>query len=184
MRPLKLVEEGLSEPQKVTIVNGNLNFFSTANVDKNNPLAALAATAKVPQGTGSLIVIILPASQPKPPFSVVVVDDSPKSFPWGESKAVNLTPLDFGLEVGDQKVVIPGGKITAVPKVTKLDEYNRAQTNFYYKQGEQWVVASERQMQYLPTIRRLFLIYKMPDALAPDVRTILDQPPPVFDKPR
>ncbi len=184
MRPLKLVEEGLSEPQKVTIANGSLNLFSTANVDKTNPQAALAATAKVPQGVSSLIVIILPGSQPKPPFSMVVLDDSPKSFPWGESKAVNLTSLEFGLEIGDQKVVVPGGKITAVPKVTKLDEYNRAQTNFYYKQGEEWVVASERQLQYLPTLRRVFLIYKMPDGLAPDVRTILDQPPPVFDKPR
>ncbi|MEO5713731.1 MAG: hypothetical protein ABIT37_09615 [Luteolibacter sp.] len=184
MVPLKLVEEGLSEPQKVTVENGSLNLFTTANVDKNNPQASLAATVKVGDGVTSLIVIILPGSQSKPPFRMIALDDSPKSFPWGESKAVNLTPVDFALEVGDQKLLLPGGKITAVPKVTKVDEYNRAQTNFYYKDGEQWVVASERPMQYVATLRRLFLIYKTPNALAPDVRTVIDQPPPVFDKPR
>lgn len=72
------------------------------------------------------------SSNPPPPL-----DGDPKSFPWGESKAVNLTPVDFALEVGDQKVLLPGGKITAVPKVTQVDEYNRAQTNFYYKQADQ-----------------------------------------------
>ncbi len=184
MVPLKLVEEGLSEPQKVTVENGSLNLFPTAIVDKNNPQASLAATVKVAEGASSLIVIIVPNSQSKPPFRIVTVDDSPKNFPWGECKAVNLTPVDFALEIGDQKLLLPGGKVTPVPKVTKLDEYNRAQTNFYYKQGEQWVVAAERQMQYVATLRRLFLIYKNQNALAPDVRTIVDQPQPVPDKPR
>ncbi len=183
MAPLKLAEEGLTDPQKVTPENGSLNLFSTATVDKNNPQASLAATVKIPAGSNRLIVIILPGGKGSPPYRMVVLDDDPKSFPWGESRAINLTSVDFALEVGDQKVLLPGGKITAVPKVTKVDEYNRAQTNFYYKQEDQWVVAAEREMQYVAMLRRVFLIYKTPDALAPDVRTILDQPPPVFEKP-
>ncbi|MEO5716042.1 MAG: hypothetical protein ABIT37_21355 [Luteolibacter sp.] len=184
MQPLKLAEEGLTESQKVPVENGSLNLFTTATVDKNNPQASLAATVKVAEGAGSLIVIILPSAEGTPAYRLVTLDDSPKAFPWGESKAINLTPVEFALEVGDQKLALPAGKITVVPKVTKLDEYNRAQTNFYYKEGDQWVVAAERQMQYVATLRRIFLIYKSPGALAPDVRTIIDQPPPVFDKPR
>jgi len=183
MEPLKLAEEGLTDPQQVTTDHGTLNLFSSATVDPQNPLASLAATVKVPQGFGRMIVIILPAPQGLPPYRMVVLGDDAKSFPWGESKVVNLTPVDFALEVGDQKLVLPGGKITAVPKVTHVDEYNRAQTNFYYKQADQWVVAVERQMQYVGTLRRVFLIYKTPQALAPDVRTLVDPLPPVMRKP-
>ena len=92
-----------------------------------------------------------------------------------------MTPMDFALEVGDQKVLLPGGKITPVPKVTKLDEYNRAQTNFYFRESNRWVVAAERQMQYVDALRRVFLIFKSPGALAPDVRTVIDRPPPVLE---
>ncbi|MEO5915375.1 MAG: hypothetical protein ABIS50_14170 [Luteolibacter sp.] len=182
MTLLKLAEEGLTDSQKVTVENGSLNLFTTPTVDKNNPQAGLAATVKIPAGPNSLIVIILPAPHGTPSYRMMVLDDDVKSFPWGESKAVNLTSVDFALEVGGQKILLPGGKITPVPKVTKLDEYNRAQTNFYYKQEDQWVVAAERQMQYSNMLRRVFLIYKLPNALAPDVRTIVDTPPPVFDK--
>ena len=179
--PLKLAEEGFTEPQMVLVQNGSLNFFTTATVDSKNPLASLAATVKVPAGPSRLIVIIVPAAQGTPPYRLVVFDDAATSFPWGESKAVNLTPVDFALEVGGQKVLLPGGKITAVPKVTQVDDYNRAQTNFYYKQADQWVVAAERQMQYVATLRRVFVIYKTPSALAPDVRTLVDQPPAVVE---
>jgi hypothetical protein len=179
--PLKLADEGFTEPQKITPENGSLNLFSSATVDKNNPQASLAATVKVPPGATSLIVIIIPAPQGTP-YRMAVLEDDPKSFPWGQSKAVNLTPVDFALEVGEHKISIPSGKIIPVPKVTKLDEYNRTQTNFYYKQGNQWVVAAERQMQYVGTLRRVFLIYKAPAAVGPDVRTIVDQPPPDFEK--
>lgn len=182
--PLKLAEEGLTESQRVPVENGSLNLFTSPTVDKIHPQAGLAASVKIAPGANSLIVIILPAPGETPAYRMVTLDDGAKAFPWGESKAINLTSVDFALEAGDQKLLLPSGQITPVPKVTKLDEYNRAQTNFYYKEGAQWVVAAERQMQYIATLRRLFLIYKAPSALAPDVRTIVDRPAPVFDKTR
>lgn len=183
--PLKLADEGLSESQKFSVENGNFNLFTSAPVDKANPQDALAATIKIPAGLSRLIVIIVPAAQGTvPPYRMVVIDDDPKSFPWGGSKVVNLTPSELSLEVGDQKLPLPGDKVTAVPKVTKLDEYNRAQTNFFYKQNDQWVIASELQMQYLDTLRRVFVIYHTPDASAFQVRAIVDQRSPVPANPR
>lgn len=181
--PLNLAEEGISEAQKVSTEDGYLNLFSSPTVEKNSPQANLAAAVKVASSSSSLIVLIFPAPRAIPPYRMLVLDDDPKSFPWGQGKAVNLTSVDFALKVGEHKLPIPGGKITTVPKVTKLDEYNRAQTDFYYKQDDQWVVAAERQMQYVGTLRRLFLIYKDPLALAPEVRTIVDEPPPDLGKP-
>lgn len=183
--PLNLAEEGLTESQKVTIENSSLNLFTASTVDKAKPLANLAATVKVPVGASSLIVIIVPtAPGTVPPYRMVVVADEPKSFPWGESKAVNLTSVDCSLEIGDQKLPLPGDQVTAIPKVTKLDEFNRAQTNFYHKQNDQWVVVAERQMQYVATLRRVFVIYQTLGALVPEVRTLVDQKPAVPDKRR
>ncbi|MEO5714331.1 MAG: hypothetical protein ABIT37_12665 [Luteolibacter sp.] len=184
--PLKLADEGLTESQKVSTENGDLNLFTSATVDKANPLAGLAATIKIPTGPSRVIVIIVPAAPGTvPPYRMVVIDDDPKSFPWGESKAVNLTPVDLSLEVGDQKLLLPGGgKVTAVPKVTKVDEYNRAPTNFSYKQNDQWVIAAELQLQYVATLRRVFVITDTPDASALQVRSIVDQRPPVSIKSR
>ena len=183
--PLNLADEGLSESQKVTLENGSLNLFTTATVDMASPFASLAATVKVPVGASRLIVIIVPAAPGTvPPYRMVVVADEPKSFPWGESKAVNLTSVDCSLEIGDQKLLVPSDQVTAVPKVTKLDEFNRAQTNFYHKQNDQWVVVAERQMQYVATLRRVFVIYQTLGALVPEVRTLVDQKPAVPDKHR
>lgn len=175
--PVKLTSEGLGEAQKWPVENGNLNLFSSAKVDKNKPLANLAATVKVPTGQGRAIVVILPAGKATPPYRLVLIPDDPKTFPWGQSKAVNLTPTEFAIEAGEHKLPLPSGKVTEIPKVTKVDEFNRAQTNFYFKQDKRWAIAAERQMQYLPALRRVFLIYQSPGALAPDVRTIVDQLP-------
>ena len=185
MVPLNLADEGLTDPQKVETENGSLSIFTSDAIDKSNALASLGATIKIPPGSARFIVIVVPANPgTKTPYQILLLEDDPKSFPWGESRVVNLTPVDFALEVSDQKLRLPGGKITAVPKVTKVDEYNRAQTDFYYKQGEQWVVAAQREMTYVNGLRRVFVIYKTPGALAPDVRTLVDQLPAVVDKPR
>lgn len=176
---VKLLAEGLGESQKLSIDKGTLNLFSSATVDAANAKTSLMASIKLPPAAGSLIVIILPA--PKggtTPYSGIALSDDPKSFPWGESKVVNLTPVEFAIEAGEHKVPLPAGKITAVPKVTKVDEYLRAQTNFFYKLDNQWVIAAERPMQYANALRRVFLVFKAENALAPDVRTIVDQPPP------
>lgn len=176
---VKLVAEGLGEPQKLPVENGALNLYSSATVAPENAKKSLLASIKLPAASGSLIVIILPAPKgAAAPYSGIALSDDTGSFPWGESKAINLTPVEFAIEVGEHKVPLPAGKITAVPKVTKLDEFSRAQTNFFYKKDNQWVIAAERQMQFANTLRRVFLVYKTENALAPDVRTIVDQPPP------
>ena len=61
-----------------------------------------------------------------------------------------------------------------MPPVTKVNEFNMAQTNFYYQQGEAWVVFTERQLQYLDASRRLFIIHATPGALQPTITTIVD----------
>jgi hypothetical protein len=70
-----------------------------------------------------------------------------------------------------------------VPPVTKVNEFNMAQTNFFYQQGEAWVVFTERQLQYLDASRRLFIIHATPGALQPTITTIVDIMPTLTPKP-
>jgi len=158
--------------------NDKGDIFTSDTVDPKKPLANLAATAKIPSGAKSLIAVIVPSGKQSPPYSMVLINDGTRSFPWGGSKALNLTQVDFAIEAGEHKLALPGGKLTDVPEVTKLNEYNRAQTNFHYRQGENWLLAAERQMQYDPKLRRIFIIYLSPSAIAPDVLTIVDHRPP------
>jgi hypothetical protein len=58
--------------------------------------------------------------------------------------------------------------------VSKKDEFNMAQTNFYYKEKDAWVPFIERQLQYVDTTRRIFLVYLTPGSTQPFVTTIVD----------
>lgn len=178
MLPLDFAQENLSQALAAPEADGSISLFTSDTVDPKEPLANLAATAKIPSGAKSLIAVIVPSGKQSPPYSMVLINDGTRSFPWGGSKALNLTKVDFAIEAGEHKLALPGGKLTDVPEVTKLNENNRAQTNFHYRQGENWLLAAERQMQYDPKLRRIFIIYLSPSAIAPDVLTIVDHRPP------
>lgn len=176
---LNLVAEGLSKPQIATPVNGNLVLYTQAQVDPKNPEASLAASIKIPENIKRAVVIIFPAAKEtdKPPYRMVVLDDSPTVFKKGESRAINLTTVEAAMQAGEHKLSLPSGKVTAVPAVSKVDEFNMAQTNFYYKEAESWVPFTERQLQYLDTTRRIFLLYLTPGSKQPFVTTIVDNQP-------
>lgn len=138
-----------------------------------------AALAKVPGEWSSAIAIILPGAtkDATPPYRVLLLDDSTKGFPWGSSQAVNLLSIDGAIQAGEHKLILQAGKTTAVPAVHKVNEFNIAQTNFHYKQGEQWVPFTERQLQYVDEMRRVFLIHATPGSQRPFVTTLVDHKP-------
>jgi hypothetical protein len=104
----------------------------------------------------------------------LLIDDSAKAFPAGESRVLPLITVETAIQAGEHKLSVPPGKITKVSPVKKVDEFNMAQTNFYYKQGEAWVPFTERQLQFLDAYRRIFIIHATPGALQPTVTTIVD----------
>ena len=61
-----------------------------------------------------------------------------------------------------------------VPPVSKVNEFNMAQTHFYFQQGNSWMAFTERQLQYLDAWRRLFIVHATAGALTPTVTTIVD----------
>lgn len=176
---LNLAMEGLGEPQTITLPKGVLLLYSSSTIDSTKPLANLLASAAVPEGLKQAIVFILPAAEEgKPPYKLMVLNDSAAAFPRGESRVVNLTRLPLALRAGEHSLEIAPAKIVAVPRVTKLNAMNQAQTSFYRKADKEWVLLSERPMQFTATLRNIFLIYLMPNVEEPQIRTLIDTSAP------
>ena len=169
-RPKDLSEALLTLP-----VNGSLVLYDKASIDPENPAESLAASVKLPPNIKQAIVMVLPAPAGKnPAYRMLVIDDSEKAFPRGESRVLSLVGVETAIQAGEHRLPVHPGKITRVNPVRKVNEFNMAQTNFYYQQGGSWVAFAERQLQYLDACRRLFIIHATPGALQPTVTTIVD----------
>lgn len=167
--------QDLTEPLSMLPVNGSLVLYDKAAIDPENPAASLAASVILPPNLKRAVVIVLPAPAGKnPAYRMLVIEDSAKAFPPGESRVLPLVGVETAIEVGEHKLPIHPGKITRVPPVKTVNEFNMAQTNFYYQQGEAWVPFTERQLQFLDVCRRIFIIHATPGALQPTVTTIVD----------
>ena len=156
-------------------VNGSLVLHDKVDIDPKNPAASLAASVLLPPDIKRAIVIVLPAlAGTKPAYRMLVIDDSAKAFPAGESRVLPLVTVETAIQAGEHRLPVHPGKITTLPPVMKRNEYNMAQTNFFYQQGESWIPFTERQLQFLDAYRRIFIIHATPGALQPVVTTIVD----------
>lgn len=168
-------------PQDLTEVlfmlpaNGSLVLYDKAAINPEKPADSLAASVKLPPDLRRAILVVLPApAGGKTAYRMLLIDDSEKAFPNGESRALSLINVETAIQAGEHKLPVNPGKITRVPPVRKVNEFNMAQTNFYYKQGGSWVAFAERQLQFIDASRRLFIIHATPGALQPTVATIMD----------
>ena len=181
---VNFVAGGFSEVYSTVAVNGALTLYNSPGIDPKNPAANVAATVTVPPDTKRAMVIVVPApTDAKPPYRMVLINDSPTAFPKGESRVLNLVPVEMAIAAGEHKLPVRVGQITPVPPVKKVNEFNIAQTNFHYKNGDSWVVFTERQLQYLDAYRRVFIIHTTPGSAEPFVTTILDTAPAVLPQP-
>lgn len=176
--PLNFRPQDLTEALFTLPVNGSLVLYDKAEIDSENPAASLAASVKLPPDIKRAMVVVLPApAGEKPAYRMLVIDDSEKAFPFGESRVLPLIGVETAIQAGEHRLPVQPGKITRVPPVTKVNDYNMAQTNFYFKQGGSWVAFTERQLQYMDACRRLFIVHVTPGAVAPVVTTIVDTAP-------
>jgi hypothetical protein len=173
--PLNFRPQDLSETLLTLPLNGSLLLYDKATIDPKNPAASLAASVKLPPDLKRAIVIVMPnPAGEKPAYRMLLIDDSEKAFPKGESRVVPLMGVETAIQAGEHRLAVHPGNITKVPPVKTVNEFNMAQTNFYYQQGGSWVAFTERQLQFLDACRRIFIIHTTPGALQPTVTTIVD----------
>lgn len=173
--PVVFKPQDFSDAMLIQPVNGSLALYDKAAIDPEKPNESLAASVAVPVGMKQAICVVLPApADTKPAYRMVLIDDSVKGFPDGESRVLSLIAADAAIHAGEHRIVIHPGKITSVPPVTKVDDFHMAQTNFYYRQNGASAAFAERQLQFHDATRRLFIIHATPGALQPTVTTIVD----------
>jgi hypothetical protein len=184
IQPLNLVAEGLSTPQLTTAVSGKLLLYSQKTINPDKPAESIAASIELPAEMKRAVVLIFPAAAEgaKPPYRMILMDDSGKAFKKGESRAINLTTADIAVEAGEHKQPVKSGQVTVLPAVKKKDEFNMAQTNFYYKENDSWTPFIERQLQYVDTTQRIFLCYLTPGSKQIFVTTLVDNTPTALPK--
>ena len=183
---LNLMLGNLSVEQTAILIDDSLVLYNTEAVDPKNPQASVAATVKVPSNIKQAIVIVVPGpANSKPAYRMIVLDNSATAFPKGESRIISLIGVEAAIEAGEHKLPLTAGKITPLPAVKKVNEFNMAQTNFYYKENTSWVAFSERQLQYLDEFHRIFIVHVTPGAIFPTVTTIVDVAPakPIGSRP-
>jgi hypothetical protein len=167
--------QDLTEPLLTLPLNGSLVLYDKASIDPGNPAAAMAASVKLPPDLKRAVVVVVPApAGAKPAYRMLIIDDSESAFPGGESRVLPLIRVETAIQAGEHRLPVHPGKITRVPPVRKVDEFNMAQTNFYYQQAGSWVAFAERQLQFLDASRRIFIIHATPGAVQPTVTTIVD----------
>jgi hypothetical protein len=178
---LNLAIEGLTEAQDVSLINGTLHVFDSKQIDPAKPLEHLLASVVVPAGVKRAIVFVFPAgANAKPPYQMMVLNDGAAAFPRGEARVINLTKLLMAAKFGEHRVKLSPAAVSAVPKVTKLNDLNQAQTEFYRKGAaeNEWLLLAERPMQFTADSRNIVLMYQMPNVEEPQLRTLLDTEPP------
>ena len=175
---LCLVPEEIGKAQATVPVNGSLVLFNTAAVDPKNPEPSIAASIAVPKNMQRAIIIILPGpANSKPAYRMVLIDDSSAAFPPGESRILAFVPFETAVEAGEHKLLCKPGIITRMAAVRKLNPYNMAQTNFYYKKNDAWLVFDECRMKYIDAFRQVFIVHIRPGGTAPLLTTLVDQVP-------
>lgn len=173
--PLEFRPQDLTEPLLMQPVNGSLVLYDKAAVDPEKPQESLACSIKLPPDLKQAIMLVMPTQNgAKSSYQMMLIDDSPKAFPGGESKVLSLVKVDVAVQAGEHKVPVHPGKLARVPAVTKVNDYLMAQTNFYYRQDDAWMVFAERQLHYQNVCRRLFIVHATPGAVQPTVTTIVD----------
>ncbi len=177
---VNFMPKALTETLFTLPVDGSLVLYDKAEIDPENPAADVAASVRIPSSIKQAIIVVLPAPDDgKLPYRLLVIDDSKRAFPKGESRVIPLIGTDIGVQAGEHTLRVRPGKISTLPPVKKVNDFNMAQTNFYYEAKDgSWTVFTERQLQFLDAFRRLFIVHATPGAVAPTVTTIVDTAAP------
>ena len=140
-----------------------------------------AATATIPAGVKSVLLLFV--ATPKPPdanaakslpWRVLVIEDSPKNFPYGGAYVANFYNKDIRFEIGEHKGVLPPDGAQGFPIPKKLDAFNMASLLVEILQDDKWRTANETSLRFLPGTRYLVFAHADPASGRPRINTYQD----------
>ncbi|WP_367873755.1 hypothetical protein [Luteolibacter sp. Populi] len=142
----------------------------------------LVATATIPAGVTSAILVFIPAPKPaQVPWKVLVIDDSAKTLPDAGAFVANLYNQEVRFVLGASKIMLKAGTSHSLPRPEPRDEFNMAPVVFQFQQKQdKWATASESMLRFVPGARYLMFAYVDPASGRPRIMTCKDsyRPPP------
>lgn len=157
-----------------------ISFISAAD---KKPLAVAA----IPSGVRSALVIFVRTasaeSKPSEPsgWRVFVIEDSPKNFPDGGAYVANFFSNDIRFVIGEHKGMLRAAGSHGYAMPQERDDFNMAAVIFMFRNGENWRIANESSLRFLPGMRYLIFAYVDPVSGRPRINTYQDIAEPVVE---
>jgi hypothetical protein len=140
------------------------------------------ATAIIPPGVNSALLVFIQvpggSKGDAPVWKILVIEDTPKSFPFGGAFVANFYSKDIRFIIGEHKGMLHAGDLHGYTMPTERDSFNMAPVVFEFLQGDKWRIANESALRFLPGMRYLIFAYVDPVSGRPRIRTYQDFEPP------
>jgi len=182
MLEVPLYTTDYSELRKMKIKNG-IAVFSVEDPDskdEKNPYRAVGS-AKVPASSQILFVFLPPAKGSKLPYRVIALPDDLRAAPWRSVRLLNIAPVAARFNLGEfsgknAKLLAPG-KMTIVPRIRKLNKYNRYNVLIEFQMKNKFVGVSNTRWSSVKGKRDLAIAYIDPKTHRPVVNLYPDIQP-------
>lgn len=136
----------------------------------------LIAKATLPASGNAFILLFLPGpkSETGPSWRIFVIENTAKTFPDGGAYVVNFYKQDIRFVVGEHKFMLKPGGAHGLAMPSSLDNFNMAPVIFEFQQGEDWKLAKETSLRFLPGSRYMMFAYSDPATNQPRITTCRD----------
>ena len=136
------------------------------------------ATATIPSGVSSALLVFIQApagsETDAPAWKVLVIEDTPKSFPYGGAFVANFYNKEIRFIIGEHKGMLRAGGLNGYAMPEERDSFNMAPVVFEFLQGDKWRIANESALRFLPGMRYLIFAYVDPVSGRPRISTYQD----------
>jgi hypothetical protein len=182
MTEVPLYISSYSLPQKLKVKEDTVAFVIPDATPENASGHRVIAQAKVPADSTRVLFLFLPGEDPvKEPYKVVTFADDTRTFPWGSVRLINLSkvPVRFHLGEfsGDNAKTLAPGKLTVIPKVRKLNEFNQYNVLIEFQGTEGFVPVSNTRWKTVDGKRDLAIAFVDPAGNRPVVNLYEDIEP-------
>lgn len=158
-----------SRPLDCVVNTGKIELFD----GKNNLIMSPSVGADAKK---VFVLVVQTSSDPEPAWRAIVVDDNQKNFPAGGAYVVNLNNGNIRFIIGEHKGMLKKGDTYGYKMPEERDDFNMATVKFWINSEDQWQIASETALRFLPRLRYFFICFRDPISGRPDVRTsVLDE---------
>ena len=140
--------------------SGKIRLFSTAPVE-GEPLPPVLFEKNIPTGMTSALLVLVPKSTKPVKYSGIWLKDSPNDFHGGGRCFVNLTKTELRAAIGDQKKLIPPGKIHVfnLTKPANKEGVMRVMVDWRIDKTKPWSRLMRRNWTFERRVREVVFFY-------------------------